>query len=157
MKTRRSRPVAIPALTETQQEALRVVAAAAERNGLQLDSRPGDILFINNWALLHARSAYTDSGDEAGGPGTGSQRRHLLRLWIRNSALGWKIPEGLRAPWEAAFSYADEGYVSGDHQNDVAARLRYPVMPEPDYKPARYTTGSAAFVIDDSDSEYDDE
>ncbi|EFX00167.1 taurine catabolism dioxygenase family protein [Grosmannia clavigera kw1407] len=157
MKPRRSRPVAIPSLTEAQQEALRVVAAVAERNSLQLGTKAGDILFINNWALLHARSAYTDSGEEAEGQGTVNQRRHLLRLWIRNSQLGWKIPENLRAPWEAAFSYADEGYVSGDHQNGAVTQLRYPVMPEPDYKPARYTTGSAAFVIEDSESEYDDE
>ncbi|WP_052390100.1 TauD/TfdA family dioxygenase [Streptomyces sp. NRRL B-24484] len=40
---------------------------------LDLDPEAGDLLLVNNLAVLHSRSAYRD------GPG---HRRHLLRLWL---------------------------------------------------------------------------
>lgn len=153
MKAARSGRV-IPALTEAQQEALRVLSAAAQRNGVELDTKPGDLVFINNWAVMHARSAYEDADTAAGV--ASATRRHLLRLWLRNSELGWAIPTSMSAPWEAAFGYTDEGYISGDHEQ-LAAQLKYAVVPESKYKPARYTTGSAAFVIEDSGSESESE
>lgn len=147
---RSSRAKQVPELTPTQLEALHAVSAIAERNSVELDTKSGDLVFINNWAVLHSRSAYEDAdGDTVTGNAT---RRHLLRLWLRNSELGWKIPESMRAPWETAFGYTDEGYISGEHEQ-VIARLKYAVVPESKYKPARYTTGSAAFAIVDSDSE----
>jgi hypothetical protein len=150
MKTGRSSGAKqVPELTPTQIEALRAVSAVAKKNSLELDTEPGDLVFINNWAVLHSRSAYEDADGDA-------TRRHLLRLWLRNSELGWKIPESMRAPWETAFGYTDEGYISGDHEQ-IATRLKYAVVPESKYRPARYTTGSAAFAILDSDSESEED
>ncbi|OAA65652.1 taurine catabolism dioxygenase family protein [Niveomyces insectorum RCEF 264] len=150
------RSARIPALTAVQREALDVVSAVAQKNSKPVDTKPGDMVFINNWALVHARSAYTDPAEETGTcDTTPNTRRHLVRLWLRNAELGWKVPESLRAPWESAFGYTDEGYVSGDYQA-IAAQLKYAVVPELDYTPPKYTTGSAAFAIDESDSdEYD--
>ncbi|KAL1890927.1 hypothetical protein Sste5346_007924 [Sporothrix stenoceras] len=155
MKTgRSSRATQVPELTPAQVEALSIVSAIAERNNVTLDTQPGDLVFINNWAVLHARSAYEDAqGDETTGL---ASRRHLLRLWLHNSDQGWKIPESMRAPWETAFGYTDEGYISAE-QEKIVTRLKYAVVPESKYKPARYTTGSAAFTIVDSDSENDEE
>jgi hypothetical protein len=61
--------------------------------------KPGDLLFWNNLAILHARTGFTDSPD---------RRRHLLRLWLRNDATerDWPIPEELRASWDNAFNHA---------------------------------------------------
>ncbi|KIH92036.1 taurine catabolism dioxygenase family protein [Sporothrix brasiliensis 5110] len=151
---RSSRAKQIPELTPTQIEALSVVSAIADRNSVKLDTDPGDLVFINNWAVLHSRSSYEDASS---GDATGlATRRHLLRLWLRSSELGWKIPESMRAPWETAFGYTDEGYISGDHEQ-VVARLKYAVVPEAKYEPPKYTTGSATFVIEDSGSETEED
>ena len=42
---------------------------------VEMDFRPGDIQWINNGRVLHAREAYDDAEDPA-------ERRHLLRLWL---------------------------------------------------------------------------
>jgi hypothetical protein len=61
--------------------------------------KPGDLLFWNNMAILHARTGFTDS------PG---RRRHLLRLWLRNDATerDWPIPAELKVAWDNAFDHA---------------------------------------------------
>jgi len=42
---------------------------------LDMDFRPGDIQFLNNRVIFHARTDYRDGPDPA-------LRRHLLRLWL---------------------------------------------------------------------------
>lgn len=127
----------IPSLTTSHLQALEILSELATRHRLMLDTRPGDILFINNWALIHARDSYKDPKD---GPG-----RHLVRLWLRDSELGWKVPESMRVPWEAAFGPNGDGYPTG------VTRREYPLAPSHEYKPPKYTAGSAAFVLDDED------
>ncbi|RCI16087.1 hypothetical protein L249_1836 [Ophiocordyceps polyrhachis-furcata BCC 54312] len=119
----------IPALTDRQRRALEKVSEIAELTELQLELQSGDFLFLNNWALLHRRQAYRQDED--------SPSRHLVRLWLRNSTLGWSIPDLMLPPWRAAF---EEG--SG-------VEMMYPLYPPDTYVVPRYTTGSAAFVIDD--------
>lgn len=48
---------------------------------------PGDIQFLANTHVLHARTAYTDHSPPL-------PRRHLLRLWIATpeTEAGWKLP-----------------------------------------------------------------
>jgi hypothetical protein len=55
---------------------------------------PGDMRFINNLAILHARDAYHNEG---------TQTRHLVRLWLSSKENGWKIPRGLKRAWEEVF------------------------------------------------------
>jgi len=43
---------------------------------LEFTLQPGEMYFINNYTILHARTAFED-GDAAE-----DQRRHLLRLWL---------------------------------------------------------------------------
>ncbi len=52
--------------------------AISKRPGLMLDFtlRPGEIYFINNYTILHARTAFDDGDAEE------DRRRHLLRLWL---------------------------------------------------------------------------
>src|SRR4051812_24099170 len=69
----------VPELSSEQRHALEVLSMFASKHRVRLDVSPGDIVFINNWALLHARDAYVDSDF--------GQRRHLVRLWLRNSNL----------------------------------------------------------------------
>ena len=51
--------------------------AARDDLRMDYDLQPGDIQFINNHTILHARSAFEDWEDERDGG-----KRHLLRTWI---------------------------------------------------------------------------
>lgn len=65
------------ALSGPEQEALDYVAEVAARPALYLDMdfREGDIQFLNNRTILHARTDYVDDPEP-------ERRRHLLRLWL---------------------------------------------------------------------------
>src|SRR5215813_4223522 len=43
---------------------------------LEFTLQPGEMYFINNYTVLHARTAFDDGDAED------DQRRHLLRLWL---------------------------------------------------------------------------
>ncbi|MGB0573234.1 MAG: TauD/TfdA family dioxygenase [Alphaproteobacteria bacterium] len=74
------------ALTDEQTEALDVFQEISNREELRLQMhfQPGDMQFINNHIILHAREAYEDHDDPA-------LKRHLLRVWIG-------LPDGKRRP-----------------------------------------------------------
>ena len=82
-----------------QVEALKAVQMLAERHALRLDLEPGDLLFLNNLGLLHARNGFTDSSE---------QKRHLIRLWLHNDEQAWPIPLAIRQPWEDAFQNSSQ-------------------------------------------------
>lgn len=124
----------IPSLTKEQEEALAILQTAARKHQLRLETQPGDLIFINNLGLLHARESYED--------GTSSSR-HLVRLWLRNTRLGWAIPPSMKMPWDAAF---------GDGSRKVPNRY-YPIVPMPEYMECKYSSGTAAFVADDGDTD----
>lgn len=67
----------VPRLTDEQLEAMELLEAIANDPAVhvEMDFRPGDIQWINNGRVLHAREAYDDAEDPA-------ERRHLLRLWL---------------------------------------------------------------------------
>jgi hypothetical protein len=66
-----------PRLSETAREALLTVSemARAPRYNVYMDLQPGEMQFINNYHVLHGRSAYQD--DPASG-----HKRHFKRLWL---------------------------------------------------------------------------
>lgn len=65
------------ALTDVQREALDYVQQVANRPELRLRMhfQEGDMQFINNHAILHARESFEDHEDP-------ERKRHLLRMWI---------------------------------------------------------------------------
>jgi hypothetical protein len=67
----------VPRISDTAREALSVISEMARqpKYNVYMDLRPGDIQFINNYHVLHGRSAYED--DVANG-----YKRHLKRLWL---------------------------------------------------------------------------
>jgi hypothetical protein len=67
----------VAALASAQREAIALVNELANRGGIPLDIklRPGDMQFLLNHAILHARTAYKDWRNPA-------RRRYLLRLWL---------------------------------------------------------------------------
>ncbi|PHH84616.1 hypothetical protein CDD83_1651 [Cordyceps sp. RAO-2017] len=123
--------VDIPPLTAGQKQALSRVSEVARRFELRLWLETGDFLFVNNWAVLHRRDAYRDDDQTS---------RHMVRLWLRNTRLGWSVPPQMLEPWRAAFG-----------ESSRARHKLYPLQPLPTYVVPKYSTGSAAFVIDDTD------
>ncbi|KAJ2936625.1 hypothetical protein H1R20_g468, partial [Candolleomyces eurysporus] len=89
----------IPPITEAQAEALDTIHFLAEKYNLGLNFQKGDIQYINNLSIFHARDAFTD---------TTEKKRHLLRLWLRNEDLAWKLPQPLEEGWQALYQSATE-------------------------------------------------
>jgi alpha-ketoglutarate-dependent taurine dioxygenase len=86
-----------PRLTPLQREALQTVVAMADdpANHVLMELRPGDIQFINNYHVLHGRTAYED--DVPNG-----RVRHLKRLWLETEVLSSRPPIfANRSHWEA--------------------------------------------------------
>lgn len=67
----------VPRLTAKQLEAMELLESIANDPEfyLEMDFTPGDIQFLNNGRILHAREEYEDWEDI-------DKRRHLLRLWL---------------------------------------------------------------------------
>jgi Taurine catabolism dioxygenase TauD, TfdA family len=65
----------VPPITAQQLEALDLLAEVAEANCFRMRLAPGDMQFLNNHVVYHARDAFTDD------PAAGHTRR-LLRLWL---------------------------------------------------------------------------
>lgn len=65
----------VPRLTDKQKAALDVLQRAASDNQIEFALEPGDIFTVNNYAVVHSRTAYEDFGPVG-------ERRHLMRLWL---------------------------------------------------------------------------
>lgn len=81
-------------LSPAQKRALETVQRIAEEVSIELDHQAGDIQFVNNLAILHARNSFRDSPEKA---------RHILRLGLRDPEKGWILPEQYRSRTESAF------------------------------------------------------
>jgi hypothetical protein len=92
------------ALTDAQAAAMEVVQEIANRPNLRLsmDFQEGDMQFINNHTVLHARQAYDDFDDP-------DLKRHLLRMWIA-------LPDERRRPLspilDERYSYVESGGIA---------------------------------------------
>ncbi|KAE8137565.1 hypothetical protein BDV38DRAFT_271160 [Aspergillus pseudotamarii] len=77
----------VPPLSAAQVEALEVLEATCNRLSLHMILEVGDIQFLANSHVLHARTAYTDHAPP-------TPRRHLMRLWLATPEHegGWKLP-----------------------------------------------------------------
>jgi len=81
----------VPKLTPAQREALDMLLALAEELSFDMTLEPGDMQFLNNHVVYHARTAFTDGAEER-------QHRLLYRLWLAmpNSRT---LPEGHEVLW----------------------------------------------------------
>jgi hypothetical protein len=97
-------------LTSEDIEALDMFAELAGDPELRLDMSfmPGDIQFLHNHTILHARSAYKDWPDA-------ERKRHLLRLWL--------APPGAR-PLPPVFAECYGGTTIGDRGGIICRETR---------------------------------
>ena len=84
----------VPRLTPLQVEALDAVDTLCNDPEIRLDMKleRGDMQFVNNYVVLHSRTAYEDHEDPA-------RKRHLLRLWLRTPAFA-DYPDALKDRYE---------------------------------------------------------
>jgi len=90
----------IPGLTEAQAEALDAIHFIAKKHEIKTTMRKGDIRFINNMGVVHCREAFENDD---------SSQRHLIRLWLNNEKMVWKLPPSLRLAWARVFHDDDRG------------------------------------------------
>lgn len=90
------RPERLPKLNDRQREALDMVEAIAQAVQLEIKTQAGDMHFINNLAILHRREGFVDGESP-------QHKRHLVRMRLRSSRLGWDIPDDLKQEWHNAF------------------------------------------------------
>lgn len=91
------RPANLPKVSPRQAEALEAIETIARASQLEIDIQAGDMHFINNLTILHRRDGYVNG--EAP-----QQRRHLVRMRLRDDELGWELPSDLQQEWAAAFN-----------------------------------------------------
>jgi Taurine catabolism dioxygenase TauD, TfdA family len=72
-----------PRLSETARRAIATMSEMANDPDLNvyMDLQPGEMQFINNYHVLHGRTAYEDEV-------SAGSKRHLKRLWLATHALG---------------------------------------------------------------------
>ncbi|KXX76240.1 hypothetical protein MMYC01_206872 [Madurella mycetomatis] len=77
----------VPPLIEEQVHAMHILEETCQREALHMVLEVGDIQFLSNAHLLHARTAYEDFAPPA-------PRRHLFRLWLATpeGEGGWALP-----------------------------------------------------------------
>ncbi|KAF2433770.1 Clavaminate synthase-like protein [Tothia fuscella] len=85
--TRYSDAGLIPPLSEEQLHALKVLEDTCASNALHMILEVGDIQFLSNNHVFHARTEYKDHPAPA-------PRRHLMRLWLATpeDEGGWALP-----------------------------------------------------------------
>jgi hypothetical protein len=78
----------VPPLTEAQREAVQFYRDIVAEFSTEIDFQPGDIQFLNNYVTLHSRYGFEDWPEP-------HRKRHLLRLWLRDTA-GRPVPKEQR-------------------------------------------------------------
>lgn len=71
----------------------------AEKHALALQFKAGDIQFVNNLSVFHARLGFRDSA---------AKQRHLVRLWLRDEENAWETPEELKTRWARVYDGVQE-------------------------------------------------
>ncbi|KAH6981422.1 hypothetical protein EDB80DRAFT_873267 [Ilyonectria destructans] len=93
------RPQFLPNVNWRQSESLEAIDAIAESVRLGIATKPGDIHFVNNLAIMHRREGFIDGE-------VPEEKRHLVRTRLRDEQFGWKLPDCLEQQWSVAFNNA---------------------------------------------------
>ncbi|MGI9355655.1 MAG: TauD/TfdA family dioxygenase [Rhizobiaceae bacterium] len=80
-----------PDLTDLHRQAIETAENIANRNRLEMELKPGDMQFLNNYVTLHTRSAFVDHDEP-------DRKRLLWRLWLMNPDLRERT--GYTKQWE---------------------------------------------------------
>lgn len=89
----------LPPISSKRLEAMSFVEHLAWKHCLPLPTERGDMAFINNLCLMHARNAF--DLDSSGKPV--ASKRHLVKLMLRDPEMTWQLPPML--DWYAETVY----------------------------------------------------
>ncbi|KAL3489020.1 hypothetical protein BJX62DRAFT_239489 [Aspergillus germanicus] len=92
----RERNPNVPQPTQAQREAADAIQFTALKNAISLPTRKGDLLFVNDMALFHAREGF-DDGDIP-------LKRHLIKMYFRDPSQGWNIPVSMENEWKMSYT-----------------------------------------------------
>jgi len=105
-----------PAPSQKRLEAMALLEELAWRRSLALPRQPGDIAFINNLCLMHARKAFDLDMNGNSLP----SKRHLIKLMLQDPELKWDLPD--------SWSWCQER-IYGTNQADGGRMERWEVTP----------------------------
>ncbi|KAI4702400.1 hypothetical protein J4E81_002763 [Alternaria sp. BMP 2799] len=91
------RDPSMPRVTRKQLHAMHAVEELAKRFCTKVDREQGDIQFLHNLTVMHARAAYRGVDGKA-------STRHLLRLFLRDSTNAWEKPASCRNNFDDPFT-----------------------------------------------------
>jgi len=98
----------VPAMTPEHWRALDVLHDTATELCFEMRLQPGDMQFLNNHVVYHARTAFEDTGGEDSG---GKSGRLLLRLWLA-MANSRALPDDHAVLWRDVSAGALRGGIS---------------------------------------------
>ncbi|CAH0027953.1 unnamed protein product [Clonostachys rhizophaga] len=116
----RKRNTQLPAPSQAQLEALDAVQFVAERNSMTVPVCKGDILFINDMAVFHAREGFDES--------RATTKRHLMKMYLRDPCQGWSLPESVHedfSPRYAQTSGSSKEEIWDIHHKDGLEELSF--------------------------------
>jgi hypothetical protein len=87
----------MPNVSDKQMHAMNIVQRLAKQFSTKLDRKQGDIQFINNLSIMHAREAYHGTNGKA-------STRHLLRMFLRDPEKAWDKPARFRNNFDNPFT-----------------------------------------------------
>ncbi|KAF2189588.1 Clavaminate synthase-like protein [Zopfia rhizophila CBS 207.26] len=90
-----------PSVTEEQVRAIQVFLATCKKHSLALDQTYGDMLFVNNMSILHAREKFVNNVAKG-------RRRHLLSVMLRDPNMAWPKPVNIDQYIEEKFAQPEQ-------------------------------------------------
>ncbi|PWN34744.1 Clavaminate synthase-like protein [Meira miltonrushii] len=105
----------MPPVSEAQLEAMKVLEETAQRLSLHMILAVGDIQFVADTHVLHARTAYKDYPAPA-------PRRHLLRLWLATPEGEDPLNLGWTSGWQTPFHDSKHPRRGGIQVDDTPPR-----------------------------------
>lgn len=96
------RPSFLPPITDAQKAAYAAVITVANAVGFPLVQQKGDIYFVHNLSILHARDHYNDDDCDD------KNLRHVLRIHVRDERFEWDKPDYLKEDWKHGYDHTPE-------------------------------------------------
>jgi hypothetical protein len=123
---RSPRDESLPEVSVKQRLAMEMLESTASRFSHTLQREPGDILFVNNLSVLHARDSYNDD-NVTSAPGSSNSGRHFLRLFVRDPERSWVKPKQLQTDLDQLFAPEQVQHLPV-HDTDPYLKFHYPAV-----------------------------
>lgn len=89
------RSSSLPEPTPDQIKAMDAVQFRANQNAIPLPLEKGDMVFINDTALMHAREPFYEGGQ--------SLKRHLLKMYLHDPEQNCAVPASAQPYWDQLY------------------------------------------------------